>query len=151
MRCWLRAKSRGLAAAVCEKRVDLGTLEVRQYINEWSNDVHISNSTAVSLPYGISTHGPVERYKFVLFVEKEGFNELWKSVKLADRYDMAIMSTKGMSVTAARSLVEKLTEKGVTILVLRDFDKAGFSIVHTLCNDTRRYQFQNKPDVIDLG
>lgn len=134
-----------------EKRVDLGTLEVRHYINEWSNDVHISDSTEVSLPYGINTNGPAGRYKFVLFVEKEGFNELWKSVTLADRFDMAIMSTKGMSVTAARSLVEKLTEKGVTILVLRDFDKAGFSIVYTLQTSTKRYKYNTVPDVIDLG
>jgi hypothetical protein len=61
------------------------------------------------------------------------------------------MSTKGMSVTAARSLVERLSQAGVTTLVLHDFDKAGFSIVHTLRTDTRRYQCKSAPLVVDLG
>jgi hypothetical protein len=84
-------------------------------------------------------------------VEKEGFDPLWEAVNLADRYDMAIMSTKGMSVTAARQLVDELSKQGVTILVLRDFDKAGFSIVGTLRGDTWRWQYETSPHVVDLG
>jgi hypothetical protein len=61
------------------------------------------------------------------------------------------MSTKGVSVTAARRLVDDLSAQGVPCLVLRDFDKAGFTIVHTLQADGRRYVFQNRPTVIDLG
>ena len=61
------------------------------------------------------------------------------------------MSTKGMSVTAARTLVEELTHAGVRVLVLRDFDKAGFSIIGTLTHDTRRYAFNCQPNVVDLG
>jgi hypothetical protein len=36
-------------------------------------------------------------------------------------------------------------------LVLRDFDRAGFTIASTLQRDTPRYAFQNEIDVIDLG
>jgi hypothetical protein len=39
----------------------------------------------------------------------------------------------------------------VTILVVRDFDKYGFSIAHKLQSDTRRYQFTTPPNVVDLG
>src|SRR5262249_13189924 len=59
--------------------------------------------------------------------------------------------TKGMSVTAARQLVEQLSAAGVPIYVLHDFDKAGFSIVHTLRSNTRRYRYRRPPRVIDLG
>jgi hypothetical protein len=97
------------------------------------------------------TCGPLHRYRHALFVEKEGFNPLFEQVALAARFDLAIMSTKGMSVTAARQLVEALSDEGVTILVVHDFDKAGFSIVHTLRSDTRRYQFATTPNVVDLG
>jgi hypothetical protein len=38
----------------------------------------------------------------VLFIEKEGFMPLFERVHLAERYEIADMSTKGMSVTAAR-------------------------------------------------
>ena len=33
----------------------------------------------------------------MLFIEKEGFLPLFEAVHLAERYDLAIMSTKGMS------------------------------------------------------
>jgi hypothetical protein len=61
------------------------------------------------------------------------------------------MSTKGMSTTAARNLVGRLSDAGVTILVLHDFDKAGFSILHTLRSDTRRWQYREAPNVVNLG
>ena len=56
-----------------------------------------------------------------------------------------------MSNTAARRLVDELSVRGVTVYVLHDFDKSGFSILHTLRTDTRRYRFKTTPKVIDLG
>ena len=35
--------------------------------------------------------------------------------------------------------------------MLHDFDVSGFSILHTLCHDTRRHQFKVRPEVFDLG
>jgi hypothetical protein len=43
-----------------------------------------------------------------LFIEKEGFAPLFKSSGIAERFDIAVMSTKGMSVVAARALVDKM-------------------------------------------
>lgn len=98
------------------------------------------------------TSGPQHRFKAILFIEKEGFLPLFKAVRLAERYDIAIMSTKGMSVTAARILVDQLCgQYGIPLLVLRDFDKAGFWIIGTLQRDNRRYEFKNDITVIDLG
>jgi hypothetical protein len=62
------------------------------------------------------------------------------------------MSTKGVSVTAARSLVDQMCgEHDIPLVVLHDFDTAGFTILDTLRRDTRRYQFDNDITVIDLG
>ena len=131
-------------------QLGLGTLEVRQYIEEWQP--HPSASlNGLAVPHAIPTRGPQHRYQYALFVEKEGFNPLLAQTQIAERYDVAIMSTKGMSVTAARQLVAELSRQGVTILCLRDFDKAGFSIVHTLRTNTRRWQYSTRPHVIDLG
>jgi hypothetical protein len=132
------------------RRVPLGTVDVRNYIADWSSDVP-ETLEPITLNSGCPTCGPGNRYRFALFVEKQGFDALLAAGRIAARYDLALMSTKGMSVTAARQLVEKLSACGVTILVLRDFDKSGFSIVQTLRSDTRRYRFQCKPKVIDLG
>ena len=136
-----------------EHQLGVGTLEVRRYIGGWFSSVATGVSTSlVDRVNRVGTSGPANRYGAVLFIEKEGFDPLWERVDLADRFDLAIMSTKGMSVTAARSLVESLSKQGIPIYVLRDFDKAGFSIVHTLRTDTRRYTFRGgRPNVIDLG
>lgn len=56
-----------------------------------------------------------------------------------------------MSNTAARTLLESLAVENVTILVAHDFDKSGFTILHTLFNDTRCFTFKVRPYVIDLG
>jgi hypothetical protein len=132
------------------RQIDLGTLAVRAYVRDWVSAVPEAPKP-VTVPYDCPTAGPANRYRFALFVEKEGFYPLLKRHRIADRYDVAIMSTKGMSVTAARELVETLSEQGVTILVLRDFDKSGFSILDTLRTDSRRYTFRSSPNVIDIG
>lgn len=132
------------------KRVDLGTIDVREYREAWQEDFP-EEMAVVRFNSACSTMGPAHRYAAVLFIEKEGFNPLLKAARIAEKYDLAIMSTKGMSTTASRQLVAQLSAEGVKILVLHDFDKSGFSIVHTLRTSTRRHQYETAPNVIDLG
>jgi len=89
-------------------------------------------------------------YGAILYVEKEGFDEIFKAAKLAERYDLAIMSTKGMGTVAARTLIEGLAPK-VKILVMHDFDQAGLNILGILTRNTRRYEYTKTPKVLDLG
>jgi hypothetical protein len=123
---------------------------VRDYVSKWTKGCP-DRPGEILIDPACPTKGPHGRYRFALFVEKEGFHPLLEQALIANRYDLAIMSTKGMSVTASRRLVERLSEEGVTVLVLRDFDKSGFSIVHTLRTSNRRYSFKTEPNVIDLG
>ena len=132
-----------------EESVALGTLQVRDYL------YRVQEHEVKDLDFSIMeakhpTLGPENRYGAILFIEKEGFMELFAAVKLAERYDLALMSTKGMSTTAARELVDNLA-CDVPLLVLHDFDKSGFSIFGTLSRDTPRYSFKGAPDVIDIG
>jgi hypothetical protein len=126
----------------------LGTISVRNYLSSIGEPKWIEPSVTTG---GIITCGPSGRYGAVLFCEKEGFLPLFEAAQFARRYDIAGMSTKGMSVTAARHLVDEICSKSVPLLVLHDFDKSGFSILGTLCRDTRRYSFSSKPNVIDFG
>lgn len=126
-----------------EEKIALGTIDVRNYLRgEVESDV---GYTTLKLDY--PTKGPANRFGAVLFIEKEGFHPLFQEVKLAEKWDIAIMSTKGMSVTAARDLIGSL---GVPVYVLHDFDKAGFSIVGTMQRGTRRYP-HGLGNVIDMG
>ena len=75
-----------------------------------------------------------------------------KAAQIAEKFDIAIMRTKGMSVVAARVLADEMcSDHDIPLLLLHDFDKAGFSIAGTLQRDTRRYEFQNSITVVDLG
>ena len=132
-----------------ETRVNLGTLGVREYLGgmERERGLDIEPPTfSAQFP----TRGPKNRFGGILYIEKEGFLPLLERAKFAERYDLAIMSSKGMGTTAVRALIESLCRE-VKILVLHDFDKSGFSIVGTLTRDTRRYEFAVAPQVIDLG
>jgi hypothetical protein len=134
--------------------VPLGTIDVR---NDLGSIGHINAETMNDLTVRIAgatypTIGPRHRFSAILFIEKEGFLPLFKRVHLAERYDVAIMSTKGLSVTAARMLVERIcAQYGIPLLVLHDFDKSGFSILGTLHRSTRRYAFTRGFEVVDLG
>jgi hypothetical protein len=131
----------------------VGTLEVRGYVRRWHRDIteEVDAEDLLDKVRRVPTYGPGNRYRSVLFVEKEGFNPLFEEAGIAKRFDLAIMSTKGMSVTAARQLVERLSSAGATIYVLHDFDKSGLSILHTLAHSTWRYRFAGRPNVVDLG
>ena len=77
--------------------------------------------------------GPSGNISAVLFCEKEGFGPLFKAVNLANRYDLMIVSTKGVSVTAARRLIDTVCgDHDLPLFVLHDFDVAGFLILGTL-------------------
>jgi hypothetical protein len=132
-----------------ETIVSLGTLHVRSYLAGAHNGAKAADESVKPIELRYPTSGPASRYRDVLFLEKEGFNDLLAAARIAERFDLAIMSTKGYSSTAARTLIERLD--GVRILVLHDFDKDGLGILHTLQHDTIRYQFDHPPEIIDLG
>ena len=126
------------------RQIPLGTLEVRQYLGERPR----FGSTINDL---FPTSGPEHRFDSILFVEKEGFEPLFEAVGIARRFDIGMMSTKGMSVTAPRLLIDRLSHSVRRILVLHDFDVTGFSIFGTLGTSNRRYQFENVAPLIDIG
>ena len=90
----------------------MGTLKVRRYRQTWDGP---SVTTPDGMEWGldaIETCGPRWRYQHVLFLEKEGFDELLAAGEIAERYDLAIMSTKGRGVTAALCWWKRSQSKG---------------------------------------
>lgn len=101
-----------------ERVIPLSTSAVRNYLGHDDPDGTI-NSVGTCFP----TYGPTNCYGAILICEKEGFDELLKADQVDARYDLALMSTKGISARAARDLVDQL---GVPCFTLHDFDKNGF-------------------------
>ena len=128
---------------------DMGcsTIEVRDYLDAMKDpeivDARFRRARAST------SSGPNGGYAGVLFCEKEGFGPLFKSVDLANRYDLMFISSKGVSVTAMRRLIDEVCgENDLPLFVLHDFDVAGFMILGTLSRDTRRYTFDNEIEVV---
>jgi hypothetical protein len=131
--------------------IGLGTLEVDEYLKSKAPEIGPAVTLTGSQLY--PTRGPLNRYSTILLIEKEGFTPLLEDTQIAERFDVGVMSTKGMSVTAARRMLDHLSASPhlKKVLVLHDFDVYGFSIFGTLGTDTRRYKFANEVPIIDLG
>jgi hypothetical protein len=131
------------------RRIGCGTIEVDNYLGAVEEpDIVPADFAGAS----VDVVGPSGNLNAVLFCEKEGFGPLFKAVNLANRYDLMIVSTKGVSVTAARRLIDSVCgDYHLPLFALHDFDVAGFMILGTLQRDTRRYQFSNAVEVVDLG
>jgi DNA topoisomerase VI subunit B len=144
------------------REVPLGTLTVRGYVSEFT-DFSPPWCQGISLPHissgNLLTVGPLHRFHSILFVEKEGFLPLFDKIQLKERYDIAVMSTKGNSVVAARQLADFLAgyaknvlKRPLPLYVLHDFDVAGFTILGTFTKkESRRYSYKNNLEVIDFG
>ena len=131
------------------RRIDCGTLEVRNYLQAIQEP---SIGAAEFSDANVNVIGPAGGFSAVMYCEKEGFDPLFKAVDLINRYDLLIISNKGLSVTAARQLIDTVCGKNdLPLFVLHDFDFDGFKIFGTLQRDTRRYQFANVVETIDLG
>ena len=106
--------------------VALGTREVETYIPpEWTFDK-------------------------VLVVEKAGLWPVLEAARLADRYDLAVITSEGFAAEACRTLLASLHGRDMTIFVLHDADHPGYNIARTLGEETARMP-DHHVEVIDLG
>jgi hypothetical protein len=148
--------------AAYEARVPVGTLQIENHLhntgqkNEAFDDLE---DIGVHIEWPSLAAG--QRYRAVLYIEKEGFGPILQEAQIAERFSIAIMSCKGQSVVAARRFVDEVCAvgRGVPLLVIHDFDKPGFEISQRLTTVSRwledtdkvKYRFKNKIDVHDLG
>jgi hypothetical protein len=131
------------------RRIGCGTIEIGNYLHAMKEPEVIAAEFSDA---NVDIIGPSGNIAGALFCEKEGFNPLFKEVNLANRYDLMIISTKGVSVTAARLLIDRVCgDNDLPLFTLHDFDLAGFMILGTLHRDTRRYEFSNPIEPVDLG
>ena len=144
-----------------EVRVPCGTLQIDKHMKD---TIAYPDGQAGEMPY-IPMQWPSlaagQRYRAVLYIEKEGFEPLLQSVRLAERFEIAVLSCKGMSVVAARKFVDHVcrVNGGVPLYTVHDFDLSGFFIAARLTSVSRKakeqdrvaYEFQNTVNVTDFG
>jgi hypothetical protein len=142
-------------------RIPCGTTAIAEYLKAAAKCDPLAGvkDFAVNVTWPSLAEG--QRYQAVLYIEKEGFDPQLREARIADRFDVAIISCKGQSVTAARMFVDQVcrVNGGVPLFVAHDFDKYGFEIAQRLTTisdemlekDLQKYEFQNAIDVTDLG
>jgi hypothetical protein len=70
----------------------IGTVEVRSYLAAMHKPSIIDAGFSAAK---VATMGPSGSFGAVLFIEKEGFDPILKAAQIAEKFDIAIMSTKG--------------------------------------------------------
>jgi hypothetical protein len=142
-----------------DTRIPVGTIQIDDHLRREAQacDLYSIEKPATEWP----SVAAGQRYRAVLYIEKEGFQPILEEAEIAERFDLAIMSCKGQSVVAARRFVDQVcaAQRGVPLLTVTDFDKAGFEIAQRLTsvsgwaeeNDRVTYRFQNAIDVVHLG
>ena len=120
--------------------------EPRGHLIEPHRDIEVPLGTVDVAGYEI----PDYEYNKILYIEKEGFRQIFDAVKLGQRYDMALMTAKGFATRAAKQLLLSASGKDITILVAHDADISGYEIARTLESETRTTRGMYI-HVIDLG
>ncbi len=95
---------------------------------------------------------PAWTFNKILFIEKEGFNEILKSARWPERHDCAIVTSKGHATRAVKDLLDLLGDspEPVTVYCLHDADAAGTVIFQALVEETLARP-RRRVRVINLG
>jgi hypothetical protein len=120
--------------------------EPRGHLVEPHRSIELALGTVEVANYVI----PDWEYDKILYIEKEGFRQIFDAVKLGQRYDMALMTAKGFATRAAKQLLDNASGKDITILVAHDADISGYEIARTLESETRTTRGMYI-EVTDLG
>jgi len=86
----------------------------------------------------------------ILLIEKEGQMPLFRTSEIAQRHDMALVSSKGYATDAIRELLGKADQGDYQLFIFHDADPDGYSLAQTLNEETNRMPGYSV-EVIDIG
>ena len=108
------------------------------------------------IPIGTISVEEYERPKWtfnkIIYCEKEGFFPILKDVKFPERFDCALLSSKGYASRAVKDLFDLLgdTDEEILFFCIHDSDSAGTMIYETLQNETIS-RHGRRVKIINLG
>lgn len=136
---------------VGEMQRGLGTANVRTFID----GLNCKNNTfqcygGINSDVYVKEEFNIEyQYDKVLYIEKTGFDAIFKAEKIGEKYNMVIVSGQGFSTRAAKTLLYALQQKGMRLFCVHDLDISGVHICETL--KTPNDKFQHPIKIEDLG
>lgn len=134
-----------------EKQDGLGTANVRNFINNIGKAPNTFNCYGgVSDNVYIDDNFNVEyKYDKVLYIEKTGFDDIFKTEKIGEKYHMIIVSGQGFATRAAKTILYALQNKGLKLYCMHDLDISGVNIFKSF--QTVNDKFEHTIDIEDLG
>ncbi len=96
---------------------------------------------------------PTWTFSRVLYCEKEGFTNLLIADGWPERYDCALLSSKGFASRAVRDLLDLIGEKGedIRFFCVHDADASGGLIYQALQEGTAARPMRRNVEIINLG
>lgn len=135
---------------VNNKPAGLGTGSVLDLIEAdgtATNTIHVGGISGSHITYDYD-FDLRHRYNKILYTEKTGFDEIFQSERLGDKYNVIIASGQGFATRAAKTLLDHYQEDMI-IYCLHDLDYHGVDILNALRNGNRK--FEHNISVVDLG
>lgn len=132
-------------------QMGLGTANVRNFINRLG-----TASNSFDCYGGISSTMHIEdnfdleyKYDKVLYIEKTGFDAIFKAEKIGEKYNMMIVSGQGFSTRAAKTLLYEVYKRGLKLYCLHDLDISGVFILNSFKNTNIKFKYEIP--IEDLG
>ncbi|TAE74960.1 MAG: hypothetical protein EAZ85_03735 [Bacteroidetes bacterium] len=97
-------------------------------------------------------HRPSFNFNKIIYSEKEGFFEILKEANFPEKFDCALLTSKGFASRAARDVLDLLadTEEELQFFCLHDADLSGTLIYQALQHATKARP-ERKVSIINLG
>lgn len=132
-------------------QIGLGTANVRNFVNTLGTANNTFNCYGgVNSTMHIEDNFNLEyKYDKVLYIEKTGFDAIFKAEKVGEKYNMIIVSGQGFSTRAAKTLLYEFQKMGLKLYCLHDLDISGVFILDSF--KTTNKKFKHKIHIEDLG
>jgi len=113
---------------------------------------HIEQDIPVGTVSVENYNRPKWTFNKVLYIEKEGFFNILKDNKIPEKYDMALLTSKGYASRAVKDLLDSMADadEEITFFCIHDADAAGTKIFETLQEETKARPGR-KVNIINLG
>lgn len=134
-----------------DRQDGLGTANVRKFVNNIDKASNTFNCYGgVSDNIYIDDNFNVEyKYDKALYIEKTGFDDIFKAEKIGEKYHMIIISGQGFATRAAKTILDALQGKGMKLYCMHDLDISGVNILKSF--QTVNDKFGHSIDIEDLG
>ena len=125
-------------------QMGLGTANVRSFINTLGRASNTFNCYGgVSNTMHIEANFDLEyKYDKVLYIEKTGFDAIFKAEKIGEKYNMIIVSGQGFSTRAAKTLLYEIQQRGLKLYCLHDLDISGVFIFDSFRNANKKFKYE---------